>query len=197
MEFPGVEIARSTCATTRTDRSPPRSSATSARSRRGAEASCARTGYRAGDRIGKAGVEAAYDAYLRGRHGLGQIRSTRSGGPSAVELRQEPRPGTRSRLTIDVGLQRAAEKALAYGISLAHQTDELGGRRRRDRRARSARRLDPRHGVVADVRAVDLRGRATRRSSRRSRRRTRAEANYPGLNRAPPASIRPARRGSR
>jgi penicillin-binding protein 2 len=83
-----------------------------------------RDGYRAGDRIGKAGVEAAFDAYLRGRDGRAQIRVDSLGRPqSALELRQEPRAGYALRLTLDVRLQRAAEEALRYGIDLAHQTD--------------------------------------------------------------------------
>ena len=84
-----------------------------------------RDGYRAGDRIGKAGVEAAFDTYLRGKDGRAQIRVDSLGRPqSALELRQEPRAGYALRLTLDVRLQRAAEEALRYGIDLAHQTDD-------------------------------------------------------------------------
>ena len=39
-----------------------------------------RKSYRAGDRIGKAGIEAAYDSYLRGRPGSARSASTRSAG---------------------------------------------------------------------------------------------------------------------
>ena len=46
---------------------------------RGAEAA-PQDGYRAGDSIGKTGIEAAYDSYLRGRPGLGRSASTRSAG---------------------------------------------------------------------------------------------------------------------
>ena len=40
------------------------------------------TRYRAGDRIGKTGIEAAYDSYLRGRPGWRRSASTRSGASS-------------------------------------------------------------------------------------------------------------------
>ena len=81
--------------------------------------------YRAGDRIGKTGIEAAYDSYLRGRPGLAQIRVDSLGRQqSPVELRQESTPGYALRLTLDMRLQRAAEDALTYGIDLAHQNDQ-------------------------------------------------------------------------
>jgi penicillin-binding protein 2 len=82
-------------------------------------------GYRSGDRVGKTGIEAAYDSYLRGRSGLAQIRVDSLGRPqSDVALRQEPRAGYALRLTLDMRLQRAAEQALQYGIDLAHQNDQ-------------------------------------------------------------------------
>jgi penicillin-binding protein 2 len=81
--------------------------------------------YRAGDPIGKTGIEAAYDSYLRGRPGLAQIRVDSLGRQqSPVELRQESTPGYALRLTLDMRLQRAAEDALKYGIDLAHQNDQ-------------------------------------------------------------------------
>jgi penicillin-binding protein 2 len=78
-------------------------------------------GYRAGDRIGKTGIEASYDTYLRGRSGLAQIRVDSLGRQvSPYVPRQEARPGYALRLTLDMRLQRAAEGALRYGIGLAH-----------------------------------------------------------------------------
>ena len=76
--------------------------------------------YKLGDTIGQAGVEATYDSYLRGRAGLAELRVDSSGEPrSALTKRVQPRPGNAIRLTLDVDLQRAAESALRYGISLA------------------------------------------------------------------------------
>ena len=100
-------------------------------------------GYEPGDRIGKSGVEAAYDAYLRGRAGLQQIRVDSLGRPqSTPELRQEPRPGYALRLSIDMRLQRAAEQALRYGIDLAHQDQKWAAN------GGAIVALDPRDGSV-------------------------------------------------
>ncbi len=100
-------------------------------------------GYRAGDRLGKSGIEAAFDLYLRGRTGLGQIRVDSLGRQvSAYELRQEARAGYALRLTIDAGLQRAAEDALRYGIDLAHQNDDWAAN------GGAIVALDPRDGAI-------------------------------------------------
>jgi penicillin-binding protein 2 len=102
-----------------------------------------RDGYRSGDRVGKTGVEAAFDSYLRGRSGLAQIRVDSLGRPqSPIELRQEARPGYALRLTLDIRLQRAAEEALRYGIDLAHRNEHWAA----DGGAIVA--LDPRDGAV-------------------------------------------------
>jgi penicillin-binding protein 2 len=75
-----------------------------------------------GDRVGQAGVEQSYDKYLRGRSGeeLWRVNSlgVNVGNPKVT---QAPQPGSSIRLTIDISLQRAAERALQYGINLAHQ----------------------------------------------------------------------------
>jgi len=76
--------------------------------------------YRAGDKIGKTGVEATFDAYLRGTAGQAQIRVDSLGRPQGpLEPKVESRPGSAVRLTIDAGLQRSAEEALRYGIETA------------------------------------------------------------------------------
>ena len=79
-----------------------------------------RKGYAAGDKIGEAGVEASYDAYLRGRAGLAQLRVDSLGRPrSQLVTKRQPAPGESIKLTIDINLQRAAEQALYYGIQKA------------------------------------------------------------------------------
>jgi penicillin-binding protein 2 len=80
--------------------------------------------YRPGDKVGKAGVEAKLDEYLRGDAGQAQIRVDSLGRPQGpLEARREATPGYAVRLTIDMKLQRAAERALQYGIGLAHETE--------------------------------------------------------------------------
>jgi penicillin-binding protein 2 len=102
-----------------------------------------RDGYRGGDRLGKAGIEASYDSYLRGRHGLGQIRVDSMGRQVGAYLpTQEARAGFALRLTVDVQLQRAAEQALAYGIDLALQNDHWAAN------GGAIVALDPRDGAI-------------------------------------------------
>jgi penicillin-binding protein 2 len=79
-------------------------------------------GYAAGDRIGQTGVEGAYDTYLRGLPGIGRVFVDALGRvTSARQFQQLPEAGDNVRLTIDAGLQKTAEDALAYGIRLAHE----------------------------------------------------------------------------
>ncbi|MGH3002980.1 MAG: penicillin-binding protein 2 [Gaiellaceae bacterium] len=80
-----------------------------------------RKGYLPTDSIGQAGIESTYDSYLRGKDGTAQLTVDSRGRPKgAAKLEATPTPGEALRLTLDIRLQRAAEKALRYGISLAH-----------------------------------------------------------------------------
>src|SRR5262249_29986669 len=80
----------------------------------------ARDGYRPGDKIGQAGVEASYDTYLRGVAGEAELRVDSLGRKrSDFVPRRVPEAGNAIRLTLDAQLQRAAERAFAFGIRLA------------------------------------------------------------------------------
>jgi penicillin-binding protein 2 len=82
-------------------------------------------GYVAGDRIGQSGVEAAFDQILRGEDGMAELRVDSLGRPkSELLVTKIPKPGDSIRLTIDIALQRAAERALQRGIALAHEDGE-------------------------------------------------------------------------
>jgi penicillin-binding protein 2 len=102
-----------------------------------------REDYRGGDKIGKAGVEAAFDSFLRGRAGAAQIRVDSLGQPKGpIEPRKAAQAGYSVRLTIDVDLQRAAERALRHGIELAKrdkQWNANGG---------ALVAIDPRDGAI-------------------------------------------------
>jgi len=99
--------------------------------------------YHAGDKIGQTGVEAAKDTFLRGRPGLAQIRVDSLGRPrSALEPRREATPGKAIRLTIDIRLQRAAERALRDGIRIAHENGQWAAN------GGAIVALDPRDGAV-------------------------------------------------
>jgi penicillin-binding protein 2 len=103
----------------------------------------AKADYQGGDKIGKSGVEARFDEYLRGISGAAQIRVDSLGRQqSPLEMRRDAQPGAAVRLTIDIGLQRAAERAIREGIALARankQYNVAGG---------AIIALDPRDGAV-------------------------------------------------
>jgi len=146
----------------------------------------AKDGYVLGDKIGKSGIEARYDEYLRGATGLAQIRVDSLGQPqSRLELRRDARPGNAVRLTLDIGLQREAERALRFGIETARANKSYyanGG---------AIVALDPRDGAVLAMASyptfkpsvyvgrVDAKKIAPLLDADAAK-----EANYPGLNRA-------------
>ena len=69
--------------------------------------------YRPGDVVGKSGVEALLEPYLRGRAGGRNVVVDVAGREVEVLDRIEPRPGSRVVLALDLDLQRVAEEALA------------------------------------------------------------------------------------
>jgi penicillin-binding protein 2 len=77
--------------------------------------------------IGQSGIELAYDKYLHGRPGQYQVTVNSSGAAvGKLQTTVTAQPGKAVRLTIDAGLQRAAENALKYGIHLAKATTKDG-----------------------------------------------------------------------
>ena len=139
-------------------------------------------GYAAGDRVGQSGVEAAYDRYLRGQPGTGQVRVDALGHVTSDRtFSQLPQPGDTVRLTIDAGLQRTAEEALRYGIGLAREDGEWAA----DGGALVA--MDPNTGEVralASNPTYDPRMYVGRVDPKKLRRLAAPEANHPTLNRA-------------
>ncbi len=152
--------------------------------------------YRPGDKVGKVGVEAKLDEYLRGEAGQAQITVDSLGRPQGpLQARRDARLGKAVRLTIDIGLQRAAERALRYGIQTAKENDSWyanGG---------ALVALDPRDGAVLAMAStptykpsvyvgrVDPKKIEPLVDDGAAKR-----ANYPGINRAtsgeyPPGSI--------
>jgi penicillin-binding protein 2 len=87
----------------------------------------AKAGLQAGDKIGQAGVEAAFDEYLRGTSGLERLRVDSLGQPqSGRTVMKSPIPGNDVELTIDLDLQFAAERALEHGIQIARDAECYG-----------------------------------------------------------------------
>ena len=94
------------------------------------------------DHVGKDGVESTYDHYLRGQDGHRTVEVDSAGHPIQYLADVPPTPGYNLTLTMDADLQKAAENALAQGISQAH----LQGFKQADGGAVVA--LDPRTGQV-------------------------------------------------
>lgn len=69
-------------------------------------------GYRAGDRVGKTGIEAAFEDILHGQEGGEQLEVDVSGRVLHRYERTEPQAGGNITLTIDLDIQRAAEEGL-------------------------------------------------------------------------------------
>ncbi len=144
-------------------------------------------GYEGGDKIGQAGLESIYDSYLRGRPGLAQVTVDSLGlARSAVVPTRRPTPGESIRLTLDINLQRAAERAIRYGIQTAINNGQW------DANAGSIVAIDPRDGSIramASYPTFDPRvytGRVTnkRLAAAGLTGATAALDNYPSLNRA-------------
>ena len=74
-------------------------------------------GYERGDLVGRAGLEAALEDTLRGRRGLKLVEVNVHGEVVREQVLAPPQPGKDVYLTIDLSLQRAAEKALAEGLA--------------------------------------------------------------------------------
>jgi penicillin-binding protein 2 len=99
--------------------------------------------YRSGDHGGQAGLEAAYDRYLRGRAGLARLRVDSLGRPlGRPRVSDWWHHGLDLRTTLDTKLQRATEEALVYGIGVARENDAWAA----DGGAIVA--LDPRTGAI-------------------------------------------------
>jgi penicillin-binding protein 2 len=69
-------------------------------------------GYRINDRIGRSGMERAYETTLRGEWGGQQLEVNAAGQVQRVLGDKPARPGKDLRLTLDLDLQQAAERAL-------------------------------------------------------------------------------------
>ena len=78
-------------------------------------------GYRAGDEIGKDGVEYQFDSYLKGVNGGMEVEVDAGGRPKREVRSIKAQSGNNVVLTLDSRLQQAAEDSLDSGIDLAHK----------------------------------------------------------------------------
>ena len=150
--------------------------------------------YDPNDEIGQSGVEATYDGYLRGEAGEQELHIDSLGRPlSAVTTSKFPTPGNAVRLTLDLRLQQAAEKALQHGIELAR----AGGHWAADGGAIVA--LDPNDGSILALASSPtykpsvFSGRVTTKALAAAglTNKTAQARNYPALDRAIQATYPP------
>ena len=69
-------------------------------------------GYSYNDRVGKSGVELAFEDYLRGTDGVKRVIQDADGNTVETVVEQEAIPGNTVMLSIDLNLQRVAQDAL-------------------------------------------------------------------------------------
>jgi penicillin-binding protein 2 len=144
----------------------------------------------AGDKVGQAGVESAFDAYLRGTPGFNRLRVNSLGiAQGTVDPGPQPLSGNAVRLTLDLRLQAAAQRALAYGIQLARDSNCFGCW---DANGGAIVALDPHDGSVLALASAPTytpsvySGRVTMKklAAQGLTGATAKEKNYPALNRA-------------
>lgn len=83
-------------------------------------ANLAAKGYLPDDPIGKDGVEASFEAALRGTYGSERVERDVAGRPiKVISTVQQPVPGSNLMLTVDARLQRMATEALQWGMKAA------------------------------------------------------------------------------
>ncbi len=82
-----------------------------------------------GSLIGKSGVEQVYDAELRGVDGVQRLLVDKDATVTGTLGTEEARAGDNLVLSLDTGLQKVAEKALAEGVAAARQRyDKVRGK---------------------------------------------------------------------
>jgi penicillin-binding protein 2 len=154
-------------------------------------------GYQPGDQIGEGGVESAYDRYLRGVAGTARLHVDARNRPrGSVITTTLAKPGHTLRLTLDLRLQQAAEKALRHGIALAQADGQWAAR------GGAIVALDPKDGAIlalASAPSYDpsvYAGRVSTKelSDQGLTGKTAETKNFPSLNRAmlgtyPPGSV--------
>lgn len=75
-------------------------------------------GYSYSDYVGKSGVELAFEDYLRGTNGVDKAITNPDTGETEVVTESEPIAGNSVLLTIDIDLQKAAQKSLSKFMNM-------------------------------------------------------------------------------
>ena len=80
-------------------------------------------GYNMNERVGQGGVEAAFEAYLRGTSGVREIETDDNGKIVTQQWITQPSPGDNVVLTLDIGLQATTEALLAQFVQSLETPD--------------------------------------------------------------------------
>ena len=75
--------------------------------------------------VGKDGVEMAFESYLHGTDGTSRVTTTKGGTVISTVYTKEPEPGNQVYLTIDLGLQEAAEISLESYVTETNKQREI------------------------------------------------------------------------
>jgi penicillin-binding protein 2 len=70
-------------------------------------------GVQMSDRVGQSGIEYSYDRYLRGVDGADRVQVDALGTLRGELTKREPKPGRQLRLSVDYGVQKVGQDALA------------------------------------------------------------------------------------
>lgn len=80
-------------------------------------------GYSPNDIIGKTGIEESFEDYLRGENGYKRVEVDSVGNTTRVLAEKKPKPGNNIYLSIDLDLQKEAERVLEHSL----KTIQVGG----------------------------------------------------------------------
>jgi penicillin-binding protein 2 len=105
-------------------------------------------GYRAGDIVGKAGVELTWDRWLRGHDGVQDLEVNAAGEVVRALGGRPPVPGRDLQLTLDLNLQVSVERSLAEGMRAARRLPDTRRGGTYPAPAATAVVLDPDDGAV-------------------------------------------------
>ena len=106
-------------------------------------------GYRAGELVGQAGVEATYERYLHGKVGTQGIQVNAKGDVLNDNFGgRAPIPGKNVVLSIDTKIQKLAEGSLVEGIELARRTVDSSSGRYLRATGGAVVVMDPKNGQV-------------------------------------------------
>ncbi|AFV76250.1 penicillin-binding transpeptidase domain-containing protein [Thermus oshimai] len=113
-----------------------------------ANAEQVKRGYSPDEEVGQAGLEAALEPYLRGKRGVRAVEVNVRGERLKETVLEEPTPGQDVVLTLDLDLQKAAERALEEALSDINAGRRAKGLPPAGRVKGAIVALDPRTGEV-------------------------------------------------